>query len=344
MTPPREFSSSGAARLPQILRNRSTAVPLSSSMGLAALGRVFLLWSGPTAGTSWPAAWFKSRHPAKATRVRDPDGTSFLHHRTFNRAGDRIHRFAQRGADRAPGRRAQRSAFAHEPAIQSRHPSRNACAIGNPIRAHGGEIAAGTLAVGADNNLGAAAGGITFAGAGTLQFLSSFTTSRAVTSNATGTFDTQANTDTRAPSERWRTVRLVTLADVLIRSPSLPRLRKMRIARRDHRRATHGDRTMRYCRPLVDSLPPLLPEAPPPLGERPVWPEPWLEPPAPTLPWPDVPWRTLPWPGAPWRAPAPAPTLSRVVLEPWTVVDVPLRTVVRVEVPPPTATPPARRL
>jgi len=60
-------------------------------------------------------------------------------------------------------------------------------------------------------------------------------TSRAVTSNATGTFDTQANTDTRAPSERWRTVRLVTLADVLIRSPSpLPRLRKMRIARRDH--------------------------------------------------------------------------------------------------------------
>jgi hypothetical protein len=118
----------------------------------------------------------------------------------------------------------------------------------------------------------------------------------------------------------------------------------MRIARRDHRRATHGDRTMRYCRPLVDSLPPLLPEAPPPLGERPVWPEPWLEPPAPTLPWPDVPWRTLPWPDAPWRAPAPAPTLSRVVLEPRTVVDVPLRTVVRVEVPPPTATPPARRL
>src|SRR6266540_4349726 len=102
---------------------------------------------------------------------------------------------------------------------------------------------------------------------------------------------------------------------------------------------THGDRTMRYCRPLVDSLPPLLPEAPPPLGERPVWPEPWLAPPAPTLPWPDVPWRTVPWPDAPWRAPAPAPTLSRVVLEPRTVVDAPLRTVVWVEVPPPTATP-----
>jgi T5SS/PEP-CTERM-associated repeat protein/autotransporter-associated beta strand protein len=62
----------------------------------------------------------------------------------------------------------------------------------------GTTIAAGTLAVGADNNLGAAAGGITFTGAGTLQFLSSFTTNRPVTLNATGTFDTQANTDTLA--------------------------------------------------------------------------------------------------------------------------------------------------
>jgi hypothetical protein len=113
----------------------------------------------------------------------------------------------------------------------------------------------------------------------------------------------------------------------------------MRIARRDDRRAMHCDRTERYCRPLGDSLPPLLPEAPPPLGERPVWPEPWLAPPP-----PDVPWRTLPpWPDAPCRAPPPAPTLSRVVLEPRTVVEVPLRTLVRVEVPPPTATP-ARRL
>jgi fibronectin-binding autotransporter adhesin len=62
----------------------------------------------------------------------------------------------------------------------------------------GSAIAAGTLAVGADNNLGAAAGGVVFAGSGTLQFLSSFTTSRAVTLNATGTFDTQGNTDTLA--------------------------------------------------------------------------------------------------------------------------------------------------
>jgi autotransporter-associated beta strand protein len=62
----------------------------------------------------------------------------------------------------------------------------------------GTTIAAGTLAVGADNNLGTAAGGITFTGAGTLQFLSSFTTGRAVTLNAIGTFDTQANTDALA--------------------------------------------------------------------------------------------------------------------------------------------------
>jgi autotransporter-associated beta strand protein len=64
--------------------------------------------------------------------------------------------------------------------------------------AGGTTIAGGTLAVGADNNLGAAAGGVAFSGAGTLQFLSSFATSRAVTLNATGTFDTQANTDTLA--------------------------------------------------------------------------------------------------------------------------------------------------
>src|SRR5439155_14687133 len=62
----------------------------------------------------------------------------------------------------------------------------------------GTAIAAGTLAVGADSNLGAAAGGIVFGGTGTLQFLSSFTTSRAVTLNATGTFDTQGNADTLA--------------------------------------------------------------------------------------------------------------------------------------------------
>jgi T5SS/PEP-CTERM-associated repeat protein/autotransporter-associated beta strand protein len=62
----------------------------------------------------------------------------------------------------------------------------------------GTTIAAGTLAVGADNNLGAAAGGLAFTGPGTLQFLSSFTTNRPVTLNATGTFDTQANTDTLA--------------------------------------------------------------------------------------------------------------------------------------------------
>ena len=62
----------------------------------------------------------------------------------------------------------------------------------------GSAIAAGTLAVGADNNLGAAASGVVFGGTGTLQFLSSFTTSRAVTLNATGTFDTQGNADTLA--------------------------------------------------------------------------------------------------------------------------------------------------
>src|SRR5262245_61751002 len=62
----------------------------------------------------------------------------------------------------------------------------------------GTAIAAGTLAVGTDNNLGAAAGGIAFTGTGTLQFLSSFTTSRAVTLNAIGIFDTQGNANTLA--------------------------------------------------------------------------------------------------------------------------------------------------
>jgi autotransporter-associated beta strand protein len=51
----------------------------------------------------------------------------------------------------------------------------------------------GTLAVSADNNLGAASGGLGFAG-GALQFLSSFTTSRVVTLNTGGgIFDTDGN-------------------------------------------------------------------------------------------------------------------------------------------------------
>ena len=51
----------------------------------------------------------------------------------------------------------------------------------------------GTLAVSADNNLGAASGGLTFGG-GTLQFLSGLTTDRTVTLNAGGgTFDTDGN-------------------------------------------------------------------------------------------------------------------------------------------------------
>jgi uncharacterized protein with beta-barrel porin domain len=51
----------------------------------------------------------------------------------------------------------------------------------------------GTLAVSADNNLGAASGGLNFGG-GTLQFLSGFTTNRTVTLNAGGgTFDTNGN-------------------------------------------------------------------------------------------------------------------------------------------------------
>jgi uncharacterized protein with beta-barrel porin domain len=54
----------------------------------------------------------------------------------------------------------------------------------------------GTLAVSADGNLGAASGGLTFAG-GTLQFLSGFTTNRTVTLNSGGgTFDTDGNNAT----------------------------------------------------------------------------------------------------------------------------------------------------
>ena len=59
-------------------------------------------------------------------------------------------------------------------------------------------INGGTLAVAADANLGAAAGGLAFGG-GTLQFLSGFTTNRAVTLSAGGgTFDTNGNNATLA--------------------------------------------------------------------------------------------------------------------------------------------------
>src|SRR5262245_37772161 len=62
----------------------------------------------------------------------------------------------------------------------------------------GTAINAGVLAVAADANLGAASGGLAFGG-GTLQFLSGFTTSRAVTLNAGGgTFDTNGNSATLA--------------------------------------------------------------------------------------------------------------------------------------------------
>jgi len=62
----------------------------------------------------------------------------------------------------------------------------------------GTTINAGVLAVAADANLGAAAGGLAFGG-GTLQFLSGFTTNRAVTLNAGGgTVDTNGNTATLA--------------------------------------------------------------------------------------------------------------------------------------------------
>jgi outer membrane autotransporter protein len=57
----------------------------------------------------------------------------------------------------------------------------------------GTAINGGTLAVSADNNLGAAAGGLAFGG-GTLQFNAGFTTNRAITLNAGGgTFDTNGN-------------------------------------------------------------------------------------------------------------------------------------------------------
>jgi autotransporter-associated beta strand protein len=57
----------------------------------------------------------------------------------------------------------------------------------------GTTINAGTLAVSADNNLGNAAGGLTFGG-GTLQFGAGFTTNRAITLNTGGgTIDTGAN-------------------------------------------------------------------------------------------------------------------------------------------------------
>jgi autotransporter-associated beta strand protein len=57
-------------------------------------------------------------------------------------------------------------------------------------------IDGGTLAVGADHNLGAASGGLIFGG-GTLQFLAAFTTARTITLNVGGgTFDTNGNTDT----------------------------------------------------------------------------------------------------------------------------------------------------
>jgi autotransporter-associated beta strand protein/T5SS/PEP-CTERM-associated repeat protein len=62
--------------------------------------------------------------------------------------------------------------------------------------AGGTAINSGVLAVAADANLGAASGGLAFGG-GTLQFLSGFTTNRAVTLNAGGgTFDTNGNNAT----------------------------------------------------------------------------------------------------------------------------------------------------
>jgi autotransporter-associated beta strand protein/T5SS/PEP-CTERM-associated repeat protein len=60
----------------------------------------------------------------------------------------------------------------------------------------GTAINSGVLAVADDPNLGAASGGLSFSG-GTLQFLSGFTTNRAVTLNAGGgTFDTNGNSPT----------------------------------------------------------------------------------------------------------------------------------------------------
>jgi autotransporter-associated beta strand protein len=60
----------------------------------------------------------------------------------------------------------------------------------------GSTINAGVLAVSADNNLGSSSGGLAFGG-GTLQFLSGFTSNRAVTLNAGGgTIDTNGNNAT----------------------------------------------------------------------------------------------------------------------------------------------------
>jgi autotransporter-associated beta strand protein len=64
----------------------------------------------------------------------------------------------------------------------------------------GTTINAGTLAIAADGNLGAATGALTFGG-GTLQFLAGFSTSRAATLNTGGgTIDTNGNHDTLAGS------------------------------------------------------------------------------------------------------------------------------------------------
>ena len=68
------------------------------------------------------------------------------------------------------------------------------------INTYGGSttINAGTLAVSTDSNLGNTSGGLAFGG-GALQFLSGFTTNRAVTLNAAGgTFDTNGNNATLA--------------------------------------------------------------------------------------------------------------------------------------------------
>src|SRR5258705_5287259 len=57
----------------------------------------------------------------------------------------------------------------------------------------GTTISAGTLAVGADANLGNTSGALSFGG-GTLQYLAGFTSNRGVTLNAGGgTFDTNGN-------------------------------------------------------------------------------------------------------------------------------------------------------
>lgn len=119
--------------------------------------------------------------------------------------------------------------------------------------------------------------------------------------------------------------------------------RPRRVARRDRRRAKLFDSMTLYRWPLGDwpELP--LPEGSdwlPPLDRAPVGARfPWLA--RPSVDWP-APAPAWPWPEERSRTFAPAPTLSRVVLEAPAVVDVRLRTVVRVDTPPPTATP-ARR-